>query len=81
MRVAQAAPAGVSSVGSSIPSRCDAAQDGVDDAVAGARLGQLDGLGDRRVRRDAVEEQELEEPELQRGADAGLEARPSCARR
>ena len=51
----------------------DAAQDGVDDAVAGARLGELDRLGDRRVRRDAVEEQQLVEPELQRGADARLE--------
>ena len=58
-----------------------AAQDGVDHAVAGARLGELDGLGDGGVLRDAVEEEQLEEPELERGADARLEAPRRRARR
>ena len=50
----------------------DPAQDRVDDAVALTRLGELDGLGDRRVVRDARVEQ-LVEADPQRGADAGLE--------
>ena len=50
-----------------------AAQHRVDELVARAGLGQLDGLADRGVRGDAVEEQQLEEPELQRGADRRLE--------
>jgi hypothetical protein len=41
--------------------------------VAGAGLGELDRLADGRVRRDAVEEHELEEPELERGPDGRLE--------
>ena len=40
-----------SSAGSSTPSRWHRAQHRVDEPVAGARLGQLDRLGDRRVRR------------------------------
>jgi hypothetical protein len=50
----------------------DAAQDGVDDRVSGAGLGELDGVGDRGVGGHAVEVEELEEPELERGADARL---------
>ena len=50
-----------------------AAQDRVDQAMAGTRLGQLHRLGDRGVVGHAVEEQQLEEPELQRGADGRLE--------
>jgi len=48
-----------------------AAQHGVDDAVAPARLGQLDGLRDRRVVGDAGVEQ-LVEADPQRRADARL---------
>ena len=49
------------------------AQHGVDEPVARAGLGQLDGLADRGVGGHAVEEHELEEPELQRGAHARIE--------
>jgi hypothetical protein len=41
--------------------------------VARTGLGQLDGLADRGVGGHAVEEHELEEPELQRGANARIE--------
>ena len=51
----------------------DAAQHGVDEAVTWAGLGQLDGLADGGVGGHAVEEHELEEPELQGGAHARLE--------
>ena len=66
-------PRASSSDGSSSALALDPAQHGVDEPVARAGLGQLDGLGDRGVGGDAVEEQELEEPELQRGADGRLE--------
>ena len=59
----------------------DAAQHGVDEPVAGAGLGQLDGLADGGVGGHAVEEHELEEPELQRGAHARLELAVDVARR
>ena len=49
------------------------AQHGVDEPVAGARLGQLDRLADRGVVGDPVEEQQLVEPELQRGAHGRVE--------
>ena len=51
----------------------DAAQDGVDHPVPGARLGELDGLRDRRVVGDAVHEQQLLEPDVERRADAVVE--------
>ena len=53
-----------------------AAQDGVDEAGAAARvgLGELDGLRHRRVVGHAVEVDELEDPEAQGGQDGGLEA-------
>ena len=51
----------------------DAAQDRVDHPVPGARLGELDGLRDRGVVGDAVQEQQLLEPEVQRRADAVVE--------
>ena len=53
-----------------------APQDGVDEPGAAARvlLGELHGLADRRVGRDAVEVGELEGPEPQRRHDRGLEA-------
>jgi hypothetical protein len=50
-----------------------AAEHRVDEPVPRARLGQLDGLADRSVRGDSVEEHELEEPELERCAHARLE--------
>ena len=51
------------------------AQDGVDEAGAGARLalGELDGLGDRGVRGHAVQERQLEHAEPQRAEHGGLE--------
>ena len=50
----------------------DLAQDRVDELGARARLGQLDGLGDRGVGRDVGVEQ-LVEAEQQRRADLRLE--------
>ena len=57
-----------------------AAQHGVDQPVSRARLGQLDRLADRRVGGHPVEEQQLEEAELQRRADARLERAIDVAR-
>ena len=71
-----AAPRASRPTGSCAPSRWHAPQHRVDETVAGARLGELDRLGDRGVLGDAVEEQQLEEPELQRGGTPGR-ARPS----
>ena len=63
-----AAPAGVSSARQLEPSRGDLAQHGVDDPGGRWPAWQLDGLAHRGVVGDAVEEQQLVEPELQRGA-------------
>ncbi len=57
-------------------------QDGVDEPVAAAAAGlrQLDALVDGRVRRDAVEEQQLQQAEPQRVADGRVELRDGPSR-
>ena len=76
-----AAPAGVSSPGSSTPSRWTRRSTALTSRWPGARLGELDRLGDRGVVGDAVEEQQLVEAEVQRRAHAAGRASPVRAAR